>query len=66
MDKEYALEILHAVQGTSPSYVQEYGVGLVKEARGYLHRLNLKRKEPDENLFRLIDKIDDLVQRIVI
>lgn len=64
MDKEYALQILHEVQGTSPSYIQEYGVGLVKEAKGYLHRLNLKHKEPDESLFNLIDHVTDMVQRI--
>lgn len=52
------------VEGTSPSFIKEYGVSLVKEARGYMYRLNANRKNPDESLFDMIYRIDDKIRRI--
>jgi hypothetical protein len=64
MNKEYALEILNEVQGTSPAYIREYGASLVKEAKNYLDRLNRSRRTPDAQIAYLLDNVTDKLMRL--
>lgn len=60
MNKEYAIQILAEVQGTSPSYIKEYGVSTVRSAVNYLERLKMK----DEKIKYLLDDVEEKLQRI--
>lgn len=64
MNKQFAIEILEEIKGTSPSYIEEYGKSLVREAYLYLKNLNSKRKKPDPQLVYLLDNINGLLSRI--
>ena len=62
MNKEFALQVLTEVQGTSPSYIKEYGVSTVRSAYRYIERLN--KRNPDEKMMYLLDNVMDKLLRI--
>lgn len=57
MNKKFATQILTEVQGTSPSFIKEYGLSLVKEALRYASNL----KNFDQYL---IDNVSEKISRI--
>ena len=64
MNTEFAMNILKDIEGTSPSYILEYGLSIVKEARNYMYILNKNRKNPNNSLFYIIYRIDNKISRI--
>lgn len=64
MNKQYALEVLNEVKNTSPRFIKEYGISLVKEALRYISNLNTQRKVRDSQIDILLDSVQNLVHQI--
>ena len=64
MNKEYAIQILREVEGTSPSFIREYGISIVKEAFSYIEKLYLKGEKKDKNILNLLNNVSDKLYRI--
>ena len=65
MNKKFARQIIQDIEGTSPSYIMQYGLSTVKSAINYIYRLNNNKKNPDNSINEQIYRIKDKIQRIV-
>ena len=64
MNKIIANQIIQDIEGTSPSYIMQYGLSTVKSAINYIYRLNNNKKIPDNSINEQIYRIKDKIRRI--